>query len=184
MFSCQLGWEAEICMHCSLYKANHPLFCTATDDDNRMVVKTFGNHQSVWLVKCVNRIKIYCELYSYVCGLSMYEEVYTPHLAVLSLHRHIQMYMYPSLSWPQRHLTLSAISYSCSTTSAVQQAMCRFYATLCMCRCYTSLPKDQFTNQPTIYGVDAAYHDFRDVPSIVSGKGQIRMSRCHVCTSC
>ena len=34
-------------MHCSLYKASHPLFCTATDEDNRMVVETFGNYQSV-----------------------------------------------------------------------------------------------------------------------------------------
>ena len=30
-------------MHCSLYKASHPLFCTATDEDNRMVVEMFGN---------------------------------------------------------------------------------------------------------------------------------------------
>ena len=90
----------------------------------------------------INRIKIYCELYSYVCGLTMYEEVYTPHLAALSLHRHIQMYMYPSLPWPQCHLALSAISYSCSTTSAVQPATCRFYTTLRMCRRYISLSKE------------------------------------------
>ena len=32
-----------------------PLFCTATDEDNRMVVETFGNYQSVLLVKSGNR---------------------------------------------------------------------------------------------------------------------------------
>ena len=26
---------------------SHPRFCTATDEDNRMVVETFGDHQSV-----------------------------------------------------------------------------------------------------------------------------------------
>ena len=37
MFSCRQWCEAEICMHCSLYEASDPLFCTATDEDNRMV---------------------------------------------------------------------------------------------------------------------------------------------------
>ena len=76
-------------MHCSLYKASHPLFCTATDKDNRMVVETFGNYQSVLASEVRYRINMSTPSHKGFVSLECYCFSQLP-FGILSAPEHFQ----------------------------------------------------------------------------------------------